>query len=401
MLLHLRFTMLLPLFLLALSLSCAVRPVPDPSVAEEELVEMIPPPYRIAIASSREPASLSGFPDGMVVAVELGTGRLGSSSPTWKALMELADDETVHAIVVSKAPQGTAALFMDLKQRRPGLVLIALLPEEPPLVIQAAADTVLDFDHVMRAYNSVLMASRMGRSQIVSLSMPGTSEDWRLNSRETVLRAASADMGLAFKSLAVGPESLEKALKELGTKAGANSLAGVGTGAGGTGVAIVANDGRLASNAFRLADATGALFIELDRPEDGYAGFVADAEPSNGPTSEDPVRVMIDTARKVPGRPGLTLVWPGELASLMELGALLLAKSILDGKQASEVNLAAVMNAVWPTGQWHSSHFVDPQSGVRARNHLVVGSDPYLVGRSYLSSEAVNMPVKYRQVAGQ
>jgi hypothetical protein len=110
---------------------------------------------------------------------------------------------------------------------------------------------------------------------------------------------------------------------------------------------------------------------------------------------------MIDAARNVPGRPGLTLVWPGELVSILEIGALAYTKSILDGKSSSEINLAAAMNGVWPTGQWHAAHFVDPQSGVRARNHLLVGSDPYLSGRSYLSSEYKQMPVKYRLVSGQ
>ena len=391
-------TSILSLVLLASSLSCLAKPVPEALESVDGVVALVPPPYRIAVASSREPASPSGFPNGMVVAVELGAGRLGSSSPAWKALMELADDETIRAIVVADAPQGTAALFMELKERRAGLLLIALLPAEPPLVIQAAADSVLDFDHVMRAYSTTLTAARLGRNLIVSLTMPGTSEDWRLNTRLAVLRAASADMGMTFETLAIAPDGLGRALTGLGIEAGI----GIGTG---TEAAIVVNDGRLASEALRIADASGALFIELDRPGNGYSGFTIDEMPSGGlvsvPTGGDPIRAMIDTARNVPGRPGLTLVWPGELAQLLELGSLAYVKSILDGKPASEANLAAAMNAVWPTGQWHASHFVDPRSGVRARNHMVVGSDPYLVGRSYLSSEAVNMPLRYRLAAGQ
>ncbi|MGD9940307.1 MAG: DUF3798 domain-containing protein [Clostridia bacterium] len=306
--------------------------------------------------------------------------------------MELAEDETVRAFVVSNAPQGTAALFTALKERRPDLLRVALVPQEDPLVIQAAADAVLDFDQVTRAYTAALMAARLGRSQIVALSMPGSSEDWRQTTRLAVLREASSDMGMTFRTLAVAPDGLEKALSGFGTEAGA-------------GLAVVVNDGHLAPEALRIADASGALFIELERPENGYPGRDVDVEPSSGetpaPNGGDPVRAMIDAARNVPGRPGLTLMWPGELAPLLELGSLAFTRLILDGKAASEANLAAAMNGVWPTGQWHASHFVDPQSGVRARNHLVVGSDPYLSGRSYLSSDYASMPAKYRQVAGQ
>ncbi len=383
----------LPLVLLSFSLSCPAKPVPEVSEPVVELAEVLPPPYRIAIASSREPGAISGLPEGMVVTIAMGSGRLGSSSPAWKALVELAEDETVRAIVVADAPIGTAALFTELKERRPELVLLAFLPKEAPLVIQAAADVVLDFDHVMRAYTSALMASRMGRSLIISLSMPGSGDDWRLNTRQTVLRAASADLGLTIRTLAVAPDSLEKALSGLGMEVTTGS--GMGT-VSGTEVALVVNDGKLASEALRIADLSGALFIELDRPEEGYAGQSAWVLPSGGLPGENPVRVMIDMARNVPGRSGLTLVWPGEVAPIMELGALAYAKSILDGKPVSEVNLAAVMNGVWPAGQWHVSHFVDPQSGVRARNHMVTGSDPYLVGRSYLSSESKHMPMNYR-----
>jgi hypothetical protein len=328
----------------------------------------------------------------MVVAVELGSGRMASMTQAWKTLIELADDETVRAIVVADAPQGTAALFTALKERRPDLLRVALVPQEDPLVIQAAADAVLDFDQVTRAYTAALMAARLGRSQIVALSMPGSSEDWRQTTRLAVLREASSDMGMTFRTLAVAPDGLEKALSGFGTEAGA-------------GLAVVVNDGHLAPEALRIADASGALFIELERPENGYPGRDVDVEPSSGetpaPNGGDPVRAMIDAARNVPGRPGLTLMWPGELAPLLELGSLAFTRLILDGKAASEANLAAAMNGVWPTGQWHASHFVDPQSGVRARNHLVVGSDPYLSGRSYLSSDYASMPAKYRQVAGQ
>jgi hypothetical protein len=408
MLRHVHIASILTLVLLASSLSCLAKPVPEATEPLDGLVAMPPPPYRIALASSREAVGLSGFPDGMVVAVELESGRLASSNPAWKALMELADDETVRAIVVAEAPQGTSALFTDLKERRPELLLVALLPQEAPLVIQSVADSVLDFDHVLRAYTTVLMAARLGRSQIVALSLPGTSDDWRQTTRLAVLREASADMGLAFRTLAVAPDGLEKALDGFGIKAGINSGTEAGTGPGegsAAGSAIVVNDGRMALEALRIANASGALFIELDRPIGGYSG---DASPvitseglANAPVGGDPVWAMIDSARNVPGRPGLTLVWPGELAPVLELGALVFTKSILDGKSASETNLAAAMNGVWPTGQWHASHFVDSQTGVRARNHLVAGSDPYLSGRSYLSSESRHMPMKYRLANGR
>jgi hypothetical protein len=303
----------------------------------------------------------------------------------------LAEDEAVRAVVMVEAPQGTAALFAELKDLRPDLLLVAVLPAESPLVIQATADFILDFDHVVRAYSAMLVTTRMGRSSIVSLTMPGATDDWRLNTRQAVLRLASRDMGLVFKSLAVNPDGLEKALRDLG---------------GVPGVAIVVNDGRLAAEALRIASASGALFIELDRPADGYAGLAEGAGSSNGEAhikssgtaGGDPVRSLIDSARNVLGQPGLTLVWPGEQTSVLELGALGFARAILDGKPASEASLASVLNTLWPAGQWHAFHYVDPHSGVRARNHLVVSSDSYLVGRSYLSSESGTMPGRYRTV---
>lgn len=404
---RLSFMLLLLVFMFALSLSCTERPGSGTVDTVEGAVPVAFPPYRVVLVSPRVVPVMTGLPEGMVMPLKLGSGRLNTSSATWKALVDLMEDETVRAVVVADAPQGTAALFTELKELRPELLLLALSPVESPLVIQASAGIVMDFDHGARAYSAVLIASRMGRSSIVALSMPGSSDDWRSNTRQAVLRAASAEMGLTFKVLAVSPDGLEKALHELGYDLGVNSTNdAVRPGGTATGLAIMVNDGRLSSAALRIAKASGALFIELDRPEGGYSGIATDAVLSNGatsvarnvPASEEPVGALIDEARNVPGRPGLTLVWPGEQTSLLELGALSFARSIIDGRPASEVSLARAMNVVWPTGQWHASHFVDAESGVRARNHLVTGSDPYMVGRSYLSAESSRMPASYRMV---
>jgi hypothetical protein len=357
----------------------------------------------------------------MVVVLKQGNGRLNASSLIWKTLVDLAEDETIRAVVVADAPQGTAALFSELKEMRPELLLLALSPVEAPLVIQAAADIVMDFDQVARAYSAALIAARMGRSPIVAISMSGSSDDWRLNARQGVLRAASTDMGLPFKALAVTKEGLGKALRELGITFDMDSTSGLASspaldtrGGAHAGAAIVVNDGRIAPEVLRMAETSDILFIELDRPEKGYEGRVVEtasastvasvpaAVPGNGlpkgSMGGDLVRTLIDSARNPPGRPGLTLVWPGEQIVLLELGALIFARNIVDGKPVSEVGLATAMNTVWPAGQWHASHYVDLQTGVRARNHLLTGSDPYLVGRSYLSSETRSMPVKYRQM---
>lgn len=408
---HLRLFSLLPLILLVVALSCTERSVSEASDPVEEALPVVLPPFRMVLVSSRDLAATKVLPEGMVTVVKQGPGRLNASSPTWKTLVNLSEDESIRAVVVADAPQGTAALFSELKELRPDLHLLALAPVESPLVIQAAADIVMDFDHVMRAYSAVLIAARMGRKSIVLLSMPGPNEDWRFNTRQAVLRAASTDMGVTFKTLVVNPDGLEKALRGLDIEVGPDiaTVPAIPSGSA-TGTVMVVNDGRLASEAVRIAVASGAMFIELDRPEDGYAGTAvgteAPSEAAGGPArvtastlkDGDSVRTWIDTARNVPGRPGLTLIWPGEQASLMELGALVFAKSVVDGKPASEGSLAAVMNTVWPTGQWHASHYIDPQTGVRARNHLLIGADPYLVGRSYLSSESRFMPSKYRQI---
>jgi hypothetical protein len=213
-------------------------------------------------------------------------------------------------------------------------------------------------------------------------------------------------MGLSFRKFAISPDGLEKVLRELeqgiGAEPGKSSDAGSGMDLGravSSGAVLVVNDGRLAPGALRMATVTGSLFVELDRPEQGYDGSQMEAGLSGGLSGDDPVRTLIDSARSVPGRPGLTLVWPGEQAGLLESGVLAFAKSIVDGKPASEQLLAAAMNGVWPAGQWHSSHYVDSQTGVRARNHFLTGADAYLIGRSYLSSESRSMPVEYRQAA--
>lgn len=405
------FYSLLLLLALGLILSCTGRPVPEALESTEEAVSVVLPPYRMVLVSARELPATAHLPEGMVTVLKLGSGRLNALSSAWKALVNLIEDETVRAVVVADAPQGTAALFAELKELRPELLLLALEPLESPLVIQAAADIVLDFDHVARAYSAALIAARMGRSSIVAISMPGTSDEWRLDTRLAVLRIASADMGLAFKTLAVPPDGLIKTLQDLGIMAPLDTTTAsqVPKGVASEAVIIV-NDGRLASQALRAATVSGAMYIELDRPDDGYAGIAAGAEPADSAArvpiqamtsvhaDGDPIRTLIDSARNVPGRPGLTLIWPGEQASLMELGALVLAKAVVDGTLASEASIAAVMNTIWPAGQWHASHYVDPQTGVRARNHLLIGADPYLVGRSFLSAEARHMPRKYRQV---
>ena len=389
---HLNFTSLLFLILIAISGSCTNRQVQESAEEAAKPVEIQAPPYRIVIASKSAQVKLPGLPSGMVSTVELGSERLNALNPAWAELMTLAMEPSVRAIVISEAPQGTATLFSELKERRSDILLLAVMPEDDPLVIQAAADIVLDFDNVARAYSAALIADRMGFKSIISLSSPDLQDDWRSTARQAVLSVASADMGLDFTPLTVTPDKMPEVLNEIGVNADPGAK---------TDIALVVNDGRLAMRALSLAVSSNVFYIELDRFGNDASANLAESKLSASSGLTDTVLGWVNAARNVAGRPGLTLVWPGELTPILELGALLFAQRIVDGQPATEVNLATVMNSLWEAGQWHASHFVDSQSGVRAQNHFVTGADPYLVGRSYLSSESAHIPAKYRLMAGQ
>ena len=61
------------------------------------------------------------------------------------SVVSLADDPLMKAIVVNQAIPGTTEAFKRVKAKRPDILLLAGEPHEDPLVIEAAADLILDF----------------------------------------------------------------------------------------------------------------------------------------------------------------------------------------------------------------------------------------------------------------
>lgn len=114
------------------------------------------------------------------------------------SLVSLADDPQMKVVVVCQAIPGVAEAFLRIRARRPDILLLAGLPHEDPLVIQRAANLVVDTDNVSRGYTIPWAARQMGAGTFVHISFPRHMSYEALARRRAIMEAACRDLGLRF-----------------------------------------------------------------------------------------------------------------------------------------------------------------------------------------------------------
>jgi hypothetical protein len=64
-------------------------------------------------------------------------------------------------------------------------------------------------------------------------------------------------------------------------------------------------------------------------------------------------------------------------------------------------DLYAALGEFTPGAKWNGGDYIDANTGVRARNQILVYMDTYIMGKGFLPTTAQTVPDKYYQIKFQ
>jgi hypothetical protein len=148
----------------------------------------------------------------------------------------------------------------------------------------------------------------------------------------------------------------------------------------------------------------GGMFVEADLPSPlmGYPGALGidlTAETGNFPA----ILKKVENAVVARGGAGRFGTWSYSYGFTVTAGLGEFAKRILDGKaKLDNLNdLYASLGEFTPGAKWNGGYYVDANTGVRARNQILVYMDTYIMGKGYLPTTEQKVPEKYFNIKFQ
>ena len=311
-------------------------------------------------------------------------------------VVALADDPLMKAIVINQSVPGTAEAFKRVRAKRPDILLLSGEPHEDPLVIQEAADLALSADFVSRGYTIIWAAKQLGAKNFVHISSPRHMSYESLGRRRAIMEQACKDLGLNFYfETAPDPTSdvgvagaqqfiLEKVPQWI-QKYGKDTAF------------FCTNDAHTEPLLKQLL-AYGGYFVEADLPSPlmGYPGALGldlSKEAGNFPA----ILKAVEAAVVAKGGAGRFGTWAYSYGYTVTAGLGEFAKRVIEGK-AKKDSMKDVFDSLGkytPGAKWNGAYYVDLNTGVRARNQILVYMDTYIFGKGYLPTTQQKVPDKY------
>ncbi|MDL2228615.1 DUF3798 domain-containing protein [Treponema sp. OttesenSCG-928-L16] len=314
----------------------------------------------------------------------------------------MADDPLMKAIIINNAIPGTAEAFKRVRERRPDILLIAAEAHEDPLVIQQAADLAINADFISRGYTIPWAAKQLGADTFVHISFPRHMSYESLGLRRQIMEEACKDLGLRFvfetapdPTSDVGVAGAQQYILEQTpqwiARYGKNS------------VYFCTNDAHTEPLLQQLL-IHGGMFVEADLPSPlmGYPGALGvdlSAEAGNFPA----ILKKVEDAVVSRGGAERFGTWAFSYGFSNSAGMGEFAKRILEGKAKLENlnDLWAALAEFTPGANWNGAYYVDQSTGVRAKNHLLIYMDTYIMGKGFLPTTAQTVPEKYFNIKFQ
>jgi hypothetical protein len=321
---------------------------------------------------------------------------------TISQIVTLADDPLMKAIVVNQGIPGTAEAFKRVRERRPDIMLFAGESHEDPLVIQAAADLAIAADFVSRGYTIPWAAKQLGADTFVHISFPRHMSYETLGLRRQIFEEACKDLGIKFVFVTapdptsdVGVAGAQQYILEQ-TPQWINTY--------GTNTVFFCTNDAHTEPLLRQLFQYGGMFVEADLPSPlmGYPGALGidlSAEAGDFPA----ILKKVEAAVVAKGGSGKFGTWAFSYGFTASAGLGEFAKRILDGnaKKDSLTDLYSALGEFTPGAKWNGGYYVDANTGVRARNQILIYMDTYMMGRGYLPTTAQTVPEKYYNIKFQ
>ncbi len=318
---------------------------------------------------------------------------------TISQIVSLADDPLMKAIVVNQAVPGTAEAFKRVREKRPDILLFAGEPHEDPPVIQEAADVAINSDFIARGYTIIWAAKEMGAKKFVHISFPRHMSYETLGLRRLIMEQACKDLGLEFifetapdPTTEVGVagaqqyilEKVPQWIKKYGKET----------------AFFCTNDAHTEPLLKQLL-AEGGYFVEADLPSPlmGYPGALdLDLKAEAGDFQK--ILKKVEDAVVAKGGAGRFGTWAYSYGFTVTAGLGEYAKMIIEGT-AQKGDLSALNTAFakfTPGANWNSTNYINPTSGEKATNHMLVYMDTYVFGKGYLPTTKQAIDPKYFQI---
>ena len=324
---------------------------------------------------------------------------MAQQETTITQITTLAADPLMKAIIVNQGVPGTAEAFRRVKESRPDIMLFAGESHEDPLVIQQAATLAVSADFISRGYTIPWAAKQLGADTFVHISFPRHMSYESLGLRRQIFEEACKDLGIRFVFITapdptsdVGVAGAQQYILEQTPQ----WIAQYGKNA----VFFCTNDAHTEPLLKQLFT-YGGMFVEADLPSPlmGYPGALGidlSAEAGNFPA----ILKKVEDAVKEKGGAGKFGTWAFSYGFTVSAGLGEFAKRILDGraKVDSAADLYAALGEFTSGAKWNGGYYIDANTGIRARNQLLVYMDTYIMGQGYLPTTQQTVPEKYYQI---
>jgi hypothetical protein len=315
---------------------------------------------------------------------------------TISLIVGLADDPLMKAIVVNQAVPGTTEAFRRIKEKRSDILLLAGEPHEDPLVIESAADLAVNADFVSRGYTIIWAAKQLGAKTFVHISFPRHMSYETLSRRRAIMEQACNDLGIKFVF-----ETAPDPTSDVGV-AGAQQFILEKVPAwiqkyGKDTAFFCTNDAHTEPLLKQLLQ-YGGYFIEADLPSPlmGYPGALGlDLSQEKGDFPA--ILKKVEEEIKAKGGAGRFGTWAYSYGFTNSAGLGEFAKRIVEGsaKIDSMDDLMAAYGKFTPGAKWNGAYYTDMNTGVKAKNHILIYQDTYIMGKGYLGTTGQKVPEKY------
>ncbi len=333
---------------------------------------------------------------GMIQHITYPDNFMDQQETTISQVVALADDPLMKAIVMNQSVPGTAEAFKRVRAKRPDILLLAGEPHEDPLVIQGAADLAINSDFISRGYTIIWAAKQLGAKTFVHISFPRHMSYETLGLRRQIMEQACKDLGMTFVF-----ETAPDPTSDVGV-AGAQQFILEKVPAwvqkyGKDTAFFCTNDAHTEPLLKQLLQ-YGGYFVEADLPSPlmGYPGALGidlSAEAGNFPA----ILKKVESAVVAKGGAGRFGTWAFSYGFTVTAGLGEFAKNVIEGKATkNDLNaLYAAFSVYTPGAQWNGGNYIDANTGVSAKNHILVYMDTYVFGKGYLPTTKQVVPEKY------
>jgi hypothetical protein len=314
-------------------------------------------------------------------------------------IVSLADDPLTKAIVVNQGVPGTAEAFKRIKEKRPDIMLFAGESHEDPLVIQQAATLAISADFISRGYTIIWAAKQLGADTFVHISFPRHMSYESLGLRRQIMEEACKDLGLTFVFVTapdptsdVGVAGAQQYILEQ-TPQWIQTY--------GTNTAFFCTNDAHTEPLLKQLLTYGGMFVEADLPSPlmGYPGALGidlSAEAGNFPA----ILKKVEDAVVTKGGAGKFGTWAFSYGYSVSAGLGEYAKRILDGTASlsNPADMYAAFGEFTSGAKWNGGYYVDANTGIRARNQILIYMDTYVFGKGYLPTTEQEVPEKYYNI---